>query len=66
MKGGWQQEEGFQALTDGTALENEMSLVSMAANETALCIHIRECSADTKMRRTDRNMEGEARKENGA
>lgn len=34
MKGGWQQEEGSQALSDGAALENEMSLVSMAANET--------------------------------
>jgi len=42
MKGGWQQEEGSQALSDGTALENEMSLVAMAANETSLCIHIRE------------------------
>lgn len=40
---GWQQEEGFQALTGGMALENEMSLVSMAANKTFLCIRIREC-----------------------
>lgn len=41
MKGGWQQEEeGFQPLSDGKALENEMSLVSMAANKPALCIHI--------------------------
>lgn len=56
MKGGWQQKEGFQALSDGTTLENEMSLVSMAANETVRCIHITE-RAHTKMRRTDGNME---------
>lgn len=59
MKGGWQQEEGFQALSDGAASENEMSLVSMAANETFLCIHIRggKKKNDIKMWRTDRNME---------
>lgn len=43
MKEDGQQEDGFQVLSDGTALENKMSLVSMAANETALCIHIRQC-----------------------
>lgn len=43
IKGGWQQEEDFQAQNNGTALENEMSLVPMAANETFLYIHIREC-----------------------
>lgn len=41
MKGRWQQKEGFQAPSDGTALENEMSLVSMAANERLLSMHIR-------------------------
>lgn len=43
MKGGWQPEEDFQALSDEAASENEMSLVSMAANETVPRIHIREC-----------------------
>lgn len=27
---------------DESALENEMCLVSMAANDTAMCIHMRE------------------------
>lgn len=35
-------EDGFLAMSDITALENEMSLVSMAADEAAMCIHIRE------------------------
>ena len=58
MKRGWQQEEDFQTPSDGMASENEMSLVSMAANETVLCIHIRECRhKDVEDKHTDRNME---------
>lgn len=41
MQGGWQQEKGTQAPSDVKALEQEMSLVSMAANKTFLYIYIR-------------------------
>lgn len=66
MKGRWQQREGFQALSDGMTLENEMSLVSVAANETVLCIHIGENTHTHTRRRWTETLKRESRKENGA
>ena len=57
MKGWWQQEEGSQALSDVTASQRKTSLVSMAANETFLCILIRD-DEDVKMQRRDGDIVG--------
>lgn len=62
MKGGWQPEEDFQALSDEAASENEMSLVSMAANETVPRIHIRECGHNDGEKMEGRRQGGSKRR----
>lgn len=64
MKGRWQLEEGFQTMSDGTALENEMSLVLWPLMGLQ-CAFTSE-NEDTRFLQMNRNMKTESKTANGA